>query len=282
MSTIASPSLPARPDQWQRPRFVGASLGIHACAGAAALALPGAEAWAAGAVALNHAVLTGAGLWPRSRILGPNIRRLAPSPAAPRVCLTFDDGPDPEVTPRVLQMLHASGARATFFCIAERAAQHPQLVREIMALGHCVQNHSQSHRHHFSLLGPRGFEREIGAAQERLARLAGTRPHCFRAPAGLRNPLLDPVLHRLDLHLVSWTRRGFDTRHRHATTVLQRLTRDLADGDILLLHDGHAGRTPDGTPLVLEVLPQLLAHCRAMGLNTVTLSEAVPRRRERE
>jgi peptidoglycan/xylan/chitin deacetylase (PgdA/CDA1 family) len=152
------------------------------------------------------------------------------------------------------------------------------LLRRIVAAGHSVQNHSLQHRHHFSLLGPRGFAREIGDAQAVLADITGVRPHCFRAPAGLRNPLLDPVLHRLGLHLVSWTRRGFDTRVADAERVLGRLTQGLAAGDILLLHDGHARRAPGGTPVVLDVLPSLLAQCSRAGLRTVTLTEALPPR----
>jgi len=252
---------------------------VHAAAAAAAALLPGAAGWAAGAVVVNHLVLTGAGLWPRSALLGPNVSRLPPAAAARReIALTLDDGPDAEVTPAVLDLLAAAGVRATFFCIAERARAQPALVRRIVAAGHSVQNHSRHHRHDFSLLGPRGFEREIGAAQALLADISGVQPHCFRAPAGLRNPLLDPVLHRLGLHLVSWTRRGYDTRDADARRVLERLTRGLAGGDLLLLHDGHARRATGGRPVVLEALPPLLARCRAAGLRPVTLAEALPHR----
>lgn len=287
-SLATAESSPPRPARWPRPVAFDASLGLHVCAGAAALAVPGAELWSLAAVAANHAVLTGAGLVPRSALLGPNLRRLplegATAAAAPhggRVALTFDDGPDPEVTPLVLDQLDAAGARATFFCIAEEARRHAALTREIVARGHSVQNHSTSHRHHFSMLGPRGFAREIGAAQAMVADLTGVAPHCFRAPAGLRNPLLDPVLHRLDLHLVSWTRRAFDTVDGHAPRVLARLLRGLAGRDILLLHDGHAKAGASGRAVVLEVLPQLLEHLRAAGLATTTLADAVPRRSQR-
>ncbi|MFN5158221.1 MAG: polysaccharide deacetylase family protein, partial [Betaproteobacteria bacterium] len=238
---------------------------------------PGAEPWALGAVLLNHAALTAAGLWPRSRWLGPNVTRL-PAAAGPAVTLTFDDGPDPAVTPALLDLLDAHGARATFFCSATRAERHAALTREIVARGHDVQNHSDRHRHDFSLRGPRALAAEIGRAQQRLAEVTGTRPHCFRAPAGLRNPLLDPVLHRLGLHLVSWTRRGFDTRDGDAQRVRARLARALAAGDILLLHDGHARRTAQGRPVLLEVLPPLLEQLRAAGLRTRTLREALPPR----
>ena len=225
----------------------------------------------------DHALLAGVGLWPRSRGLGPNLSRL-PAAAGNTFALTLDDGPDPATTPAVLDLLDAHGVRASFFCIAERARAHPALLREIVARGHSVQNHSFVHRHHFSLLGPRALAREIGAAQELLADLSGTCPHCFRAPAGLRNPFLDPVLHRLNLNLVSWTRRGFDTREPDPQRVLARLTRGLAAGDILLLHDGNARRGADGRPVLLDVLPPLLARCRAAGLRALTLAEAVPLR----
>lgn len=271
-----TPALAAqRPGPWPWPPLIRASAAVH---GAAALAafVPGAWPWALGAVVANHALLTGIGLWPRSRSLGPNLTRL-PDDAAARgeVALTFDDGPDPQITPRLLEWLAANRVRATFFCIAERARQQRGLVREIVAAGHDVQNHSLHHRHHFSLYGPGALQREIDAAQDTLHELTGSRPHCFRAPAGLRSPLLDPVLHRAGLHLVSWTRRGFDTREPDPQCVLQRLTRDLRAGDILLLHDGHARRTTAGAPVLLEVLPALLERLRAAGLQPVTLRHAV-------
>ena len=289
MPTMASP--PAQPvslqtpepKPWPWPPALSASLGVHAAAGAAALLIPGAVPWALAGVVLNHLGLTAAGLWPRSSLLGPNVNRLAAAASARgEWALTLDDGPDPEVTPAVLDLLDAHGARATFFVIARRAARHPALLREIVRRGHDVQNHSHQHRHDFSLRGPRALAQEISAAQDLLADLIGQRPHCFRAPAGLRNPLLDPVLHRLGLHLVSWTRRGFDTRDAQPGRVLDRLTGAeggaLAAGDILLLHDGNARRTAAGRPVLLDVLPQLLARARAKGLQATTLRAALPLR----
>jgi peptidoglycan/xylan/chitin deacetylase (PgdA/CDA1 family) len=182
------------------------------------------------------------------------------------------------VTPATLDLLAANGVHATFFCIAEQARAHPALLRRIVAAGHSVQNHSLRHRHHFSLLGTHGFAREIGDAQAVLADITGVQPHCFRAPAGLRNPLLDPVLHRLGLHLVSWTRRGYDTRSANPGRVLNRLADGLAGGDILLLHDGNARRTAMGTPVLLDVLPPLLQECRRLGLRPTTLADSLPPR----
>jgi peptidoglycan/xylan/chitin deacetylase (PgdA/CDA1 family) len=237
--------------------------------------MPSLWPWALGAVAANHLALTAGGLWPRSRWLGSNWTALPPASAArAEIAITVDDGPDPAVTPAVLDLLDVHGARATFFCIGERARAQPALCREIVARGHSVENHSERHLHRFSLLGPRAMAREIGAAQTSLAEITGTLPRYFRAPAGLRNPFLQPVLQRLDLQLVSWTRRGFDTVRSDPVVVLAQLTRRLGAGDILLVHDGNAARGADGRAVALAVLPALLAHAQARGLRPVTLPAA--------
>jgi peptidoglycan/xylan/chitin deacetylase (PgdA/CDA1 family) len=262
--------------RWHMPVLVKASAALHLGAAAAVVAAPSVWPWALGAVALNHALVTATGLWPRSTWLGPNLRHL-PRASADRgeVSLTIDDGPDPEVTPAVLDLLDAAGARATFFCIGAHAQAHPQLCREIVRRGHSVQNHSHRHSHTFSLLGRRGFEREIVQAQDTLTQITGQRPRFFRAPAGLRNPFLAPVLHELQLELVSWTRRGFDTARRDPAMVLTRLTHELRAGDILLLHDGNAARTAAGRPVALDVLPALLKRFQTASLRAVTLPESM-------
>ena len=262
--------------RWRAPLLLKASAVCHLGAAGVVAAAPPLWPWALGAVMLDHALLTATGLWPRSTWLGSNVRRL-PDAAAQRreVAVTLDDGPDPDTTPQVLDILEAQGARATFFCIAQQAERHPVLAREIVRRGHSVQNHSLRHRHNFSVLGPAGLRREIGAAQDSLAQITGQRPRCFRAPAGLRNLFLDPVLHALGLQLVSWTRRGFDTRQSDPQAVLAQLTRGLAAGDIVLLHDRHGAVMTDGRPVVLAALPALLQRIAAAGLHTTTLPEAL-------
>lgn len=252
-----------------------ASLTIHAAAAAGVALEPGGWPWAAGAVFANHLLLAAAGLWPRSSALGPNLTRL-PASAGPKVAVTIDDGPDPEVTAAVLEVLARERARATFFCIGAKLRAQPALGRAIVAAGHRIENHSERHLHRFSLLGPRAMRAEIARAQESIAAVTGRAPRFFRAPAGLRNPFLDPALDALGLQLVSWTRRGFDTVTPQPETVLARLTRGLAAQDIVLLHDGHAARAPSGRPVIVEVLPRLVARIRAAGLEPVTLDEALP------
>ena len=257
------------------PAYVKASAAVHAAAGVAAALAPAAWPWALAAVAANHLVITGAGLWPRSSWLGRNWTRLPAAAAARReLAITIDDGPDPEVTPRVLALLAEHGAQATFFCIGERAARHPELCRAIVGAGHELGNHGQRHPLFASLLGPGGWAREVGDGQRTLEALSGQPPRYYRAVAGLRNPMLDPVLHRLGLQLASWTRRGFDTRCRDAAEVRARLLDQLAPGDILLLHDGHAARTAEGVPIILAVLPGLLEALAERNLRPITLSRA--------
>ena len=269
-----------KPARWTPSPLLQASAAIHIGAAAAVLGRPRAWPWALGAVALNHAVLTAAGLWPRSQLLGPNWSRL-PAQGTPRltlqrVAITIDDGPDPNVTPQVLAQLQAHQAKATFFCVGERVLRYPELAQEIVHRGHAIENHSQRHRHNFSLLGPGRMAAEVARAQESILRITGSLPVFFRAPAGLRNPFLDAVLVRLKLRLASWTRRGFDTVNGDAQGVYRRLTNRLRADDILLLHDGHAALTRGGNAVILEVLPRLLDTMAARGLVPVTLRSVLP------
>jgi peptidoglycan/xylan/chitin deacetylase (PgdA/CDA1 family) len=111
----------------------------------------------------------------------------------------------------------------------------------------------------------------VGEAQRILTDLAGRPPRFFKPPAGLRNPLLDPVLAGFGLRLATWTRRGYDAVRRDPAGVERRLVRNLAPGDLLMLHDGSAARDNDNRPVVLTVLPHLLDTLAARGLIAVSL-----------
>ena len=262
--------------RWQPTLLLRASIALHGLAVLLVMVEPGQWRWVLAAVVANHALLTLQGLWPRSQWLGPNWTRLpAAATARNEIALTIDDGPDPLVTPQVLDILDRYAARATFFCIGENAARYPELCREIVRRGHAVENHSQQHRHHFSLRGPAGIRREVQAAQDTLTTITGEKPVFFRAPAGLRNPFLDPVLARLGLRLASWSVRAFDTRVGDSERVRNKLLDGLQAGAILLLHDGNAARTPDGVPVIVDVLPALLATAAAAKLRLVTLRQAL-------
>lgn len=261
---------------WSPSPFLKASAALHAGAAVGVLAAPSLWPWALGAVVANHALIATAGLLPRSTLLGPNLTRLPlASQARSEIALTIDDGPDPQVTPAVLDLLDAAQAKATFFCIGWRARRHPALCHEIVARGHRVENHGDAHSNLFSLFGPRRMRADIVAAQATLSDITGQTPRFFRPTAGLRNPFLEPLLGQLDLQLATWTRRPYDTRDGRPEQVLERLTRGLGPGDILLMHDGHAALTPEGQAVILVTLPILLRTLRDAALQPVTLQQSL-------
>ena len=238
---------------------------------------PALWVWTLGIVVIAHASLSIAGLIPKNKLLGANITHL-PDEAAKNGCIaiTIDDGPDPIVTPQVLDILDKYDCRATFFCIGEKATRHPELCREIIRRGHAIENHSQTHPWYFSLLSPWRMHREIRLAQATLSEISGQTPLFFRPTAGLRNPALDPILTHCQLRMCSWSRRGFDTRVRDADAIFNSLTEGLKGGEILLLHDGNSARDAQKKPVILSVLPRLLDHIAQQKLHPVTLRDAIP------
>jgi len=261
---------------WRPSPLIVASTAVHGAALATVLAFPSTWSLTLAAVAGNQALLGAAGMFPRCAWLGPNITRL-PAPRAREgvIALTFDDGPHPELTPAVLDLLDQAGAQATFFLIGERAEAHPAVVAAIRQRGHGVENHTYSHPNGFAFRGPGGLRREIAHAQAAIERSGGGRPHFFRAPAGIQNPLLARVLASVGLSLVSWTRRGFDTVTRDSSRVAARLGRGLRGGDILLLHDASSAIAADNRPVVLDTLRLVLDEMKRKGLRSEALQVAL-------
>lgn len=246
--------------RWSRIGFVRVSIVLHLLAPVVLLV-----AWRHWPIVLtvivvDHLALVWGSLWPRSRLVGRNVRRLDDLGvvAADGVALTFDDGPDPEVTPAVLEILERYGAQASFFCVGSRAEQHAGLIERIVAAGHRVENHTYRHPNTFCFFPTAALGDEIDRAQAIIAAQADRRPCHFRAPAGLRNPWLDTVLARRGLTLVSWTHRAFDTRNGDVADVVRRLAGSAVAGDILLLHDRGSAKAADGRPVVLQALPGIL------------------------
>ncbi len=269
--------------RYQPSPFIRGSLLLHAGAAAAAAAWP--ELWKLStlAVAGNHAALTTFGLIPRSAVLGPNITRLPDTVVnQDAVAITIDDGPHAVATPKVLDILDVYDAKATFFCIGEYVLNYPDIAQEIVRRGHRIENHSMHHSHTFSVPFVGRLRREVIAAQDAIYKTTGQLPRFFRAPAGLRNFLLDGVLQRSDLQLTSWTRRGFDTVNTDASIVAKRLVTDMKPHDILLLHDRPtllseaSGASTESIAPILQALPVVLQSLRDHGLSAVTLHQAIP------
>lgn len=222
----------------------------------------------------SHALAMAFSFDATSGFLGPVISRL-PAAAAARgeIALTFDDGPDPEVTPRLLDILDAHSARATFFCIAHEAQRFPALTRAIIARGHGIENHSLVHSTAIGFFGWSRLRREIEDAQHALADLTGTLPRYYRPPFGVRTPLTEPVLARLGLHCVGWNVRSYDTVDENGIRVAARVLRRMAPGSIVLMHDGVRvrQRRPGIAASVLEALPRVLQAIGARRIKAVTL-----------
>jgi peptidoglycan/xylan/chitin deacetylase (PgdA/CDA1 family) len=267
------------PGSWRDyPGLLKAAVVLHVLMFPALFLLPGYWLTTLAMVLLCHLLLCAAGLLPRCTLLGDNWNRLPERARVRReIAITIDDGPDPEVTPQVLDLLDRFGVSATFFCIATRAQEHADLCREMVRRGHALENHSYRHLLYFSCLPPAAMAREIELGAEVLQQITGQRPRFFRPPAGLRNFFLHPLLLSRGLRLASWTQRGYDTRESRPEKVLARLERSLYPGAILLLHDGNAARTAAGQPVILQVLPSLLEHCRQAGLQAVTLPAVLAR-----
>lgn len=212
-----------------------------------------------------------------SGVFGPVL--LAGPADRPLVALTFDDGPDPEATPRVLEVLARHGARATFFVIGERAARHPEVLARLRAAGHQIENHSLRHSWYTAFAPPSRLAAELDRASALIQQASGRAPRWLRAPIGVLSPRVFAAAHRAGLRLCGWSgkaRDGWSSTSIEAAT--RRLLKGLRPGAILLLHDApellsaHSGTR---RPIAPEVLDRLLPQLAARGLRAVTLDELV-------
>jgi peptidoglycan/xylan/chitin deacetylase (PgdA/CDA1 family) len=152
------------------------------------------------------------------------------------VALTFDDGPDPDVTPRLLDLLRRHGVQATFFVAGERAERYPELIRGILAGGHTLGNHSYHHDPLLMLRSREKLREEVARTQDALSAFA-VRPLAFRPPVGITNPRLPGVLRALGMYCVTFSCRAFDRGNRRIAGLAAIILRKVRPGDILLLHD---------------------------------------------
>lgn len=165
--------------------------------------------------------------------------------------LTIDDGPDPEDTPAILDLLDRHGVKAVFFVIGEKVRRYPGLAKEIVARGHELANHTMTHpQHSMWSAGPGRMRREIVECSEVIEEVTGQRPRWFRAPVGHRNFFTHPVTSELGMEVVVWSRRGYDTLDRPVDEIVSDLCDDLGQGEILLLHES--------TKVAPEVLERVL------------------------
>jgi peptidoglycan/xylan/chitin deacetylase (PgdA/CDA1 family) len=186
------------------------------------------------------------------------------------VALTFDDGPSPEHTPRILDLLDEAGVEATFFVIGRKAAAHPDLVRDIVARGHAVGIHGHVHDRFLTLRSPDVVGDDLAEAIATVEAITGVRPTLFRPPVGLTSPRIARALEWFDLVVVGWSVRALDGwRGARPERVAERVVPRLADGAIVLLHD--AAERDDYPPASLVALPRILAAMHNKDLDGVRL-----------
>jgi peptidoglycan-N-acetylglucosamine deacetylase len=152
------------------------------------------------------------------------------------VALTFDDGPDPDSTPLILDLLERHSLSATFFIIGEKAEKYPELIKAITARGHGIGNHSHTHDYALMLRLPSTIQKEIHRCQEALSNL-GTRPVFFRPPVGITGPRLESALSKEGLINVNYSCRAFDRGNRSICDLARRVLKKVKPGDIIMLHD---------------------------------------------
>jgi peptidoglycan-N-acetylglucosamine deacetylase len=191
------------------------------------------------------------------------------------VALTFDDGPDPDATPQILNLLSKYNVPATFFVIGEKARRHPELVREIIAKGHAVGNHSYHHDVLLMLRSRQTIAAEIRMAQETLSAF-GIKPLIFRPPVGITNPKLGSILKQQGLYCVNFSCRGFDAGNRKINDLAAKILKKVRPGDIILLHDCMPKR-PDTADVWLKEVDSLLAGLAERKLAAVSLEQLLGR-----
>jgi len=197
-------------------------------------------------------------------VTGKRIRR-------PVAALTFDDGPSPDVTPRILDTLRREGVRATFFVLGKHAERHPELIERMVREGHEVANHGYDHGI-LAFAGPAEIHHQLHRTQRIVERAGAPRPRSFRAPHGFRSPFVTRTARRLGYRTCAWSRGVFDTSKPGVPTIVKRSVDGLEPGAVLLLHDADGWGEDDRTQTA-EALPAIIAAGRERGLEFVTMHE---------
>lgn len=181
------------------------------------------------------------------------------------VAITFDDGVDPAMTPKVLDVLKQYNARATFFLIGERAHLYPEIVARIAAEGHAIGNHSYYHKWNFPMQSTQRMVEEIALCSEAIEKITGTEVRLFRSPFGVTNPMVGKAIRKSGLKSIGWSIRSLDTIGQPTDKVKQRVIKRMRAGEIVLLHDNRVGAD--------RLLEGILEEMGRMRLRSVTVDE---------
>lgn len=179
------------------------------------------------------------------------------------VAITFDDGPDKQFTPLVLNLLKKYNAKATFFCIGKNIKNNPELFQKIIAEGHAIGNHTFTHNHKFGFFSTTAVINEIITTNKLISALTGKNNILFRPPFGVTNPSINKALEQTGMQSIGWSIRSLDTTSKSSEAIIAQIKKKVKKGDVILLHDTSAKST--------TVLEQLLVYLRQQQIESVTI-----------
>lgn len=181
------------------------------------------------------------------------------------VAITFDDGPHPEFTPKVLELLKQYNAKASFFCVGQQASLYEGLAKDIIARGHTIGNHTYTHSNYFGFFGTKKIMGELKKTNKTIKKITGLSTKLYRPAFGVTNPNISKAIKKLELQTIGWSIRSLDTTKRSKKTILERITNKIKKGDIILLHDS--------SEKTVEVLEQLLLFLQHNNMQSVTVDQ---------
>jgi peptidoglycan/xylan/chitin deacetylase (PgdA/CDA1 family) len=187
---------------------------------------------------------------------------------SPEIALTFDDGPHPECTPAIAQILEKHQVKATFFCIGNQLAQYPEIARSLDQKGHLLGSHSYYHHTNFSIQRPSKITQELEHTDQVLYKVIRKQSCWFRPPYGVTNPLIATALQTYaekgyPKHIIGWSIRSLDTLSKDPQKLVDRILKQLKPGSILLLHDTQE--------VTVQALDMLLEKIKQSGYRLVPL-----------
>jgi peptidoglycan-N-acetylglucosamine deacetylase len=184
------------------------------------------------------------------------------------ICLTFDDGPDSESTPKILDMLNNNGIKGTFFLIGENVFSNPELVKRISDEGHAIGNHTYYHKTNFPFFCKRKMTEEIKKTNLLIEGITSTKVIYFRAPFGITNPNLKSVLKKLNLKSIGWDIRSLDTITPDPSKLYNKVIKGInRGGSIVLFHDRCTS--------TIEILENVITHCKNNNFQFKTISDII-------
>jgi len=182
-----------------------------------------------------------------------------------KIAITFDDGPIPVMTEKILDILKSHKVPAAFFCIGNRVDDYPTLTKRIHESGHLIGNHSYWHGAMFDLQSPDKIAKELEDTDTAIEKAIGKKPNFFRPPYGVSNPMVAKAVKMGGYKTLGWSIRSFDTVTKDSATLMRRVTKSLKGGDVILFHDY--------SKATLEILPAFLDHVAKLGLKIVRVDE---------